>query len=39
MGETDDTPRPTDPRKRLVAIFLVGCLVLTMAPFLATVIF
>jgi hypothetical protein len=39
MRETDDTPRRTDPRKRLVAIVLVLCLVLTMAPFLASLIF
>jgi hypothetical protein len=30
----DDTPRPRDPRRTLVAIVLVGCLVLGMAPFL-----
>jgi hypothetical protein len=38
MHETDETPRRTDPRKRLVAIVLVACLVLTMAPFIASLV-
>lgn len=39
MREEDDAPRRTDPRRRLVAIVLVVCLVITLAPVLASLIF
>ena len=39
MTEPDDAPRRTDLRVRLIAIVLVLCLVATVAPFLASLIF
>ncbi len=39
MNEPDDVPRRPDLRVRVVAIVLILCLVATVAPFLASLVF